>query len=78
MSQLPNRPAPHLIRFDADCFETIGETTVWVVGYEYRLSTGPRPVEFNFYEDAVKFARKHGNRPVRKEVRTLRRRIKWG
>ena len=67
-----NRPAPHLISFAPECFETIGTKIVYVVV----LSAPSYPVKFDSRAAAEEFAHKRG-RTVTESVETIRRRVRW-
>jgi hypothetical protein len=71
--KLGPRPAPHLIKFTEDCFETVGEKKYWTVSQSW-LQSGPA----TFYDraEAEEFARKR-KRAVTEHVAPVRRRIKW-
>ena len=67
------KPAPHLIRFDEDCFVDAGSVDVFVVAMS-GLHSGPMKT-YN-REEAESYAKKTG-RIVRVSTETTRRRIKW-
>lgn len=66
------RPAPHLIRFDRDCFEAAGTRTEYVVC----LSAPRYPERFDSREAAEAFALRT-NRSVSVETSIIWRRVKW-
>lgn len=67
MSQLANKPAPHLISFDRSCFEQDGERIEFVVG---RLAPS-YPLHCATREEALK----HGA-PTELRIPILRR-VRW-
>lgn len=68
-----SRPAdPRLISFDRECFETVGEKTVWVIvsptGFAY-------PRSFDSLADAERA--RAGTQVIRESLVTVTRRVRW-
>lgn len=74
MKNLPNRPAPHLINFSAECFETIGTETVYTVS---RSALHSGPAQFGTDKAAAEAFAKRTGRKVAESTRQVQRRVRW-
>lgn len=74
------RPAPHLISFDARCFEVCGSRSVYVVrlvtGVLAGATLGGAVKRWNKYADAADYARRVGGVVVERDE-PVRRRVSW-